>query len=190
LGCVLVMGVKSFARKLLLCPYFKPNQNVLGEAKVRHEAFKDQIRKLLESRGVKCRDEVEIELPVSRRKGKIDLLCEGDSRVIVVEVKSSRVTDLSLQDFLQLTLYAYAYSKGNEGVYMSLELVLAYKGPRDMPVLLKVTEDLKNALGDIARSLDERLTGGRESLDPSKPRVLSPLCKLCISDGCFFKQMT
>ena len=184
------MGIKSLAGKLFLCPYFKPSQSVLSDAKARHEILKDQIKKLLESQGVKCKSEYEVTLPASKRRGKIDLLCEGDSRVVVVEVKSTKLTDLGLQDFLQLALYAYAYSESNKKDYRSLELVLAYKGYRDTPAFFKITGDLKDALREIARSLDGRLTSGRESLDPSKPRVLSPLCKLCITDGCFFKQMT
>ncbi len=181
------MGVKSVARELLLCPYFKPNKDILRDVRGKHESLKDRVRKLLESKKVKCRDEVEVVLPVSGVKGRIDLVCDGDSRAMVVEIKSTRVTSLNLQDSLQLALYAYAYSGGSESSYRNLELILAYEGLGGRPVLFEITGGLKDVLFDIAKSVDGKLTGKGESSDTSKLRTLSPLCKICADHECLFR---
>jgi CRISPR/Cas system-associated exonuclease Cas4 (RecB family) len=176
------LGVKNIAREFLYCSYFRSSPNVLiTHATEKHEELKNKVRKLLEEEyNVVCEAEKDIILP-SGVRGKIDLLCRGEQVDIIVEVKSSRLSKLSLIDAVQLSLYAYGYKKSNS--HRNLDLYLAYEESRNEPVLIKIEGKLRNDLEKISEAVANDLG---ESSDSDKPRILSFLCRFCDSN-CPFK---
>lgn len=185
------LRVKDVARESLYCPNFVPSHTAFMEsATKRHDKLKDKVKELLKNKyDVECEDEKEVNLP-SGLRGKIDLLCRGKDRDLIVEVKSSYPSRLLLGDAIQLALYAYGYKKSfKDGYQKELDLYLAYRGSDGNPILIKIEEKLKRELEEMAKIIDFSLTN---DLSTEKPKVLvlSFLCRFCGKDCPFKPRLT
>jgi len=183
------LRVKDVAREPLYCPYFElPRSTLMEHATRRHEELKNRVKELLERKhGVKCEIEKEVNLPNGMR-GRIDLLCKGEGKDIIVEVKSSHPSKLLLSDLMQLALYAYCYKESSEGNFQrELDLYLAYRGPDGDPVLIKIGERLRKELEDVAKTIVSNLALKNPNANKPKVLVLGPFCRFCGKEGCLFK---
>ena len=179
------MGIKNVAKRHLYCPYYEPLEEAFHPQSLEiHEKLKLEVKKLMETKyGVKCQDHEEpVTLP-NGKKGKIDILCHGDTGDIVIEVKSSRISNLDLTDLVQLALYGYAYEQNLKGHKGKIDLYMVYRGQRDQPILIKIDGELLGSLRDLAIYI-----GSKKSPSETNPfRVIGYHCHFCADVKCPFK---
>ncbi|MEL9990571.1 MAG: hypothetical protein QXP98_00510 [Thermoproteus sp.] len=108
------IGVKRTAGAVVGgCPHFVPNEEferMLGERAHLHDYVKNEIRRELEGQGFKCEEEYPVEyvLPEDGKAlGKADLYCIGNGIGIVIEIKSSFISNGMPRDVVQLYLYQH-----------------------------------------------------------------------------------
>jgi len=178
-----ISGVKRTVRGFLYCPAFvyydKPSIKSIIK---KHDELKDKVKELLESKyDVTCKEEEGINLV----SGRADLLCRGNQRDIIVEVKSYRPSKLKLDDLLQLALYFYGYKNSPE--YTSnkdLDIYLVYKGFNNEPVFIKIESELKAELEELAKTVLNSYSV--KTVNVNQPRIPSFLCNFC-ANNCPFK---
>ena len=155
-----------------------------------HDNIKEEIKSLLESQGLKCDEEVSLEVDYNgpKLKGRIDIACV-EPVDLIVEVKSSKISDGRLADIYQALIYGdmwrraygrrpqivlvYRRGSGNvEGTEREVEVDLGPLKVR-LPsgyIYIKLNVDLD--VGSIVKELG------------TQGYVLSRDCEFCVNEEC------
>ncbi|MCI4462787.1 MAG: PD-(D/E)XK nuclease family protein [Caldisericum sp.] len=178
------IGVRELSQRPIGCKGFEVNKEILRRASEKHEAMLQHIRKLFEARNINCEEGFEVRYGDIR--GYIDLLCEDDKNIYLIEVKSTRAHYARIQDFMQLAIYAFMFIEQTKELEKDLQLYLIYnyfgEHPTN-PFSIKITGKGKNWLISLGKSLVENVL----QQDENNLYVISDLCYLCQNTRCPFR---
>jgi len=178
------ISVRELSQRPIGCKGFQVNKEILRRASEKHEAMLQQIRKFFEARNISCKEGFEVRYRDVR--GYIDLLCEDDKNIYLIEVKSTMALYARIQDFIQLAIYSFMFIEQTKELEKDLQLYLIYNYFGEHltnPFSIKITGKGKNWLVSLGKSLVENVL----QQDENNLYVISDLCNLCQNTRCPFR---
>jgi len=187
------IGAKQLAMFLdVRCNKFRMSEEfknyLRSHREPKHDELVERLAEFFRNEGYSCR----IELPVEYRniQGRIDLVCEKDNDVVIIEVKSAKLINFCLSDLFQLAIYSFLYfhkfieAHSNLGkelrAYIAYKLLETQASNNIIMLELEINEEFLQFMKNL---LDKILDGEKIVTEAFVPGYY---CRFCDRDDCPF----